>query len=217
MPWPVTHVLIAELYYEPYFSHLNHNEFIIGTCFADIRYPAKLPRKSTHTKGVSLSEIQSQSAFYAGLTFHSTVDDMWNSFVLHQNNHIFQEVPHDKPMIHAMKVLQDKFLYNKLADWERIAGYFEDVLPEESNFNIPGSMLQRWHRILAHYFSKPTNINDLDMLSISLPLDLVAKIGEYYLAYQNNPTLTAVLDDFYAHAKQLCQESRGSIETIKEG
>jgi hypothetical protein len=55
------------------------------------------------------------------------------------------------------------------------------------------------------------------MLNISLPLDLVAEIGEYYLAYQNNPTLIAVLNDFYAHAQELCQESSESIENIKDG
>lgn len=217
MPWPVTHILTAEIFYDRFFSHLDHREFIIGTCFPDIRYPARLPRKSTHFKHLTLSEIQSASAFQAGLLFHSYVDEIWNGFVLHQNSHIFTEVPHDKPIIHAMKALQDKFLYSKLSDWEKIAGYFEDVLPEEGNFNVPRSMLQRWHRILAYYFSKPPNINDLDMLKISLPLNLVAEIGEYYLAYQNNPTLIAVLNDFYAHAQELCQESRESIENIKDG
>jgi hypothetical protein len=76
MPWPVTHILTAEIYYNGFFSHLDHKAFIIGTCFPDIRYPARLDRKSTHIKHLPLSDIQSQPAFRAGLLFHSYVDEM---------------------------------------------------------------------------------------------------------------------------------------------
>jgi len=48
MPWPATHILIAEKVYDQYFSHLDRKDFLLGTSFPDIRYPAKLNRHQTH-------------------------------------------------------------------------------------------------------------------------------------------------------------------------
>ena len=200
MPWPVTHILIAELYYDPFFSHLDHKKFIIGTCFPDIRYPARLPRRSTHFKHLSLVEIQSKSAFQAGLTFHSYVDEMWNGFVLNKNHPVFNQIPDDKAMIHTMKVLQDKCLYEKSTSWVHIADYFGDSLPEEEDFGASEEMIKRWHQMLGDYLIKPANIDDLDMLSISLEPDLIDKIEKYYLAYQEHQSLNQILLDFYDQA-----------------
>ena len=206
MPWPVTHILTAESYYDPFFSHLDHKAFIIGTCFPDIRYPAKLGRHSTHPKNLSLSEIQEHSAFTAGLSFHSFVDEMWNAFVLRDNHHIFGVIPHDKPMIHTMKVLQDKYLYKKSNDWSKIAYYFEGILPEENDFGVSKEMVGRWHQMLADYLRKPPNIDDLDMLSISLDLTMINKIEEYYRAFNDHNALKRVLLKFYDQVLHLHQK-----------
>ena len=214
MPWPVTHVLTAEIFYDGFFSHLDHKEFIIGTCFPDIRYPARLDRKSTHIKHLSLSDIQSQSPFRAGLLFHSYVDEMWNTLVLHKNAQIFNEIPHDKPMIHTMKVLQDKCLYYRLEDWSRIADYFKVTLPEERTFGASEGMIQRWHDILANYLRKPPNIDDLDMLSISLIPEMIEKIREYYLDYQDNQRLNQVLSDFYDQVIGFYQEEKETASLV---
>ena len=208
MPWPVTHILTAELYYEPFFSHLDHRKFIIGTCYPDIRYPAGLPRKSTHIKDLSLSEIQSKSAFHAGLSFHSMIDEMWNAYVLHKNGHIFTEIPHNRPMIHAMKVLQDKYLYKYLEKRSQMASYFEDPLPEESAFGVNKEMIERWHHMLTNYLSKPPSVDDLAMLSISLKPDIVNKIEEYFIAYQDNQRLKRVLLAFYNHIGHFDQKMK---------
>ncbi len=200
MPWPITHILMAEIYYDPIFSNLDHRKFIIGTCFPDIRYPAGLPRKSTHIKHLSLSEIQSQSAFQAGLSFHSFVDEMWNAFILHKNHHRFDDIPIDEPMIHTMKILQDKCLYKKSTEWEQITDYFIDTVGEESVFGASKELIEQWHQMLRHYLRKPPNIKDLDMLSISLTPDLIAKIEAYYLDYQDHQGLNRILLDFYEQA-----------------
>lgn len=125
------------------------------------------------------------------------------------------EVPHGKPMIYAITVLQDRLLSCKLVDWKRISEYFKDVLPEVGSLNVPEGMIERWHRVRAYYLCKTPNISDLDMLSISLPLELAAKVGEYYLAYKNNQTLNAVLQNFYARIGHLYDESLTSNNTNK--
>jgi len=215
MPWPVTHVLTAEIFYDGFFSHLDHKEFIIGTCFPDIRYPARLNRKSTHIKHLPLSDIQSQSAFQAGLLFHSYVDEMWNVIILHDNTQIFEEIPHDQPMIHTMKVLQDKYLYDCMKGWDRIADYFSEPLPEENTFGASEDMIQRWHNLLADYLRKPPVFEDLDMLSISLHPEMIAEIRTYYLAFEKSQRLNQVLSGYYDRAVAFCRKEKDAHSLVK--
>ena len=207
MPWPVTHVLIAEKFYPRYFKHLNRKEFILGNCFPDIRYPARIERDRTHIKNIPLSTIQSATAFRAGVLFHSMVDGLWNKHVHHHAERLFSELPHDQPMIHTAKILQDKFIYAKSDHWDQIAASFSTILPEEHTYGASEAMVERWHAMLAHYLSKPPELKDLNMLALSLAPDMLDKISEYCLAYQENPTLKDIMVRFYEHVETLIVDS----------
>lgn len=203
MPWPVTHILVAEKLYEQHFSHLDWKKFILGNCFPDIRYPAKINRKRTHFKDIPLEEIQSQSSFHAGVLFHSMVDHFWNLHVREHRQGLFLEIPHNQPMIHTMKILQDRYLYTKENGWREIAGFFDVILPEEGTFNASDEMVQRWHSLLANYLVKPPTIDDLDMLKMSLSASLVGEIRTYYRQYQENALLMDIMKDFYGAVDRL--------------
>ncbi len=203
MPWPATHILIAEKVFDTLFSHLDKKAFIIGTCFPDIRYPARIERGQTHLKNLSLTTIQAQPAFQAGLSFHSMVDGVWNGYVQAFSDTLFSVVPHDRAMLHVLKVLQDKYLYPMYGRWEQVTAYFETVLPEERSFGIDDVMLHRWHEMLAYYLQNPPSKDDLQMLSISLPGELVKKICHYYQEYENHPTLQPIMTGFYTDFESL--------------
>ena len=68
-------------------------------------------------------------------------------------------------------------------------------------------MVAQWHEMLAYYLSKPPNIDDLEMLHISLPTELIGEIRAYYLAYRDNPTLEMSMIDFYDQIEPLIQHS----------
>jgi len=197
MPWPVTHILIADKVYDRYFSHLVHKEFILGTCFPDIRYPAKIERERTHINHILLTQIQNQSPFRAGLLFHSLVDGFWNAYIRKHSDLLFSVIPYNRIMFHTMKILQDGYLYSMLRDWNEIVAYFITILPEELEFGASEDMVQRWHEMLAHYLSKPPDQDDLQMLSLSLPPNSVIEINKYYSAYQNDPALSQIMVAFY--------------------
>jgi hypothetical protein len=203
MPWPATHILIAEKVFDRCFNHLNRKAFILGTCFPDIRYPAKIDRNKTHIKNIPLSTIQTQSAFRAGLLFHSYVDNLWNGFIRSYSEEVFSVVPHNRPMFHTMKILQDQLLYARFKEWPRVVTYFETILPEEKTFGAQETIIQCWHDMLSHYLSKPTNENDLEMLSLSLPPELVQTIRTYYQNYQSQPLLSQILTEFYFQVNDL--------------
>ena len=208
MPWPATHILIVEKVFTRYFSHLDRKEFILGTSFPDIRYPADIDRDLTHFNGISLSKIVAQPAFKAGLYFHSFVDEIWNTFIRAHETRLFPEIPHDRAMFHTMKILQDRYLFDRLDDWQAIVNYFDSVLPIESQFTASQEMVQRWHTVLARYLSKPPDIGDLAMLRLSLSAELVKKIAVYYRHYQDNQTLKDVMTAFYEQAESLIETAQ---------
>ncbi len=208
MPWPATHILVADKIFDRYFGHLDRKAFMLGTCFPDIRYPAKIDRTLTHIKHIPLSDIRKQSAFRAGLLFHSFVDGVWNTYIRQHRDGLFAVVPHNRPMFHAMKALQDRFLYPLYDDWGRISAYFKTILPEERTFGASDEMVQRWHAMQASYLSKSPCVEDLEMLSLSLPADLVDEIRGYYQCYLDQPLLIDLMTSFYTEAGRLISQYR---------
>jgi hypothetical protein len=203
MPWPVTHILVAESLYNPYFNHLDHQQFILGNAFPDIRYPAKIDRHLTHFEVTPLEEMQSQSAFRAGVLFHSVVDHFWNAILLKDNETLFASVPHNSVMIHTMKVLQDGFLYENGNHWNKISGYFDDIFQEELAYGADEPMVNRWHLVLGNYLRKPPQFTDLEMLKASLPSRVVEQIRTTYQEFSTHPILKSQLIHFYQQARDL--------------
>jgi len=213
MPWPATHILIAEKVFDTFFSHLEKKAFIIGTCFPDIRYPARIEREQTHLKNLSLKVIQAKPAFQAGLSFHSMVDGVWNGYVQLHSETLFSVAPHNRAMLHVLKILQDQYLYPFYDRWDQVTTYFGNVLPEERSFEIDEEMLQKWHEMLVYYLQKPPSKADLQMLSISLPGDLINKINHYYQIYENHPTIQHIMTEFYTDFESLLSENeRGDTD-----
>lgn len=192
MPWPATHILIAEEYHDLYFKHLDHKNFIIGTSFPDIRYPANLKRGHTHFDQPTITEIQSENAFQAGMLFHSLVDNLWNE-EFWQQSYLANRIPHNPAMMHTLKILQDVFIYDRMEGWDQISDIFTKTIPEESLYGVPASMVIRWHRVLSQYLSKPPQFEDINMLELSLLSEVVDKIREYYQEYHSDPSLKAAL------------------------
>lgn len=197
MPWPATHILVAHKLHSQYFNDHDLETFIIGTCFPDIRYPGRVDRNKTHIKHLSLCEIQAAPSFFAGLYFHSLVDHLWNIHLQDHKDQVFQRFPHNTPIIHTMKILQDVSLYKKLSDWEPIWHYFETILPQELQFGVSEGMVRLWHTTLSTYLRKPPDISDLEMLRMSLPGEMVEQIGKYYTTYRDDPFLKRFLRAFY--------------------
>jgi hypothetical protein len=199
MPWPVTHILIAEALYDSRFSHLDFHGFILGTSFPDIRYPAKVDRGLTHLVVEDIAAIQGQISFRAGMMLHHFVDKLWNQFFLEDHRDLFERIPYDRSMIHTMKILQDRYLYIYGNHWGKISEMFNKTCEEEFQIGISGALIEDWHQMLKHYLVKPPQIEDINMLYRSLTAELVTAIQEYYIQYQNNQHLIKRLYQFYEH------------------
>lgn len=201
MPWPATHVLVAETAYPLFFKHLDHQAFIIGTCYPDIRYPAQIERDLTHIHNVTIEEMQTQTGFRAGLLFHTYVDDYWNDYIGQYKARLYNIVPKHRPTFHTLKILQDLYLYDKLDHWDAIVSEVDVILPEELTFGASEQAVKDWHAMLRHYLSKPPQKSDLEMLSLTLPPDMVEDIHVYYTSFQGVTFLDNLLIQFYPEIK----------------
>jgi hypothetical protein len=201
MPWPATHVLVAETAFPLYFNHLDHQAFIIGTCYPDIRYPAQIDRDLTHIHAVPLEDMQTQTSFRAGLLFHTYVDDYWNAYIAQFREQLFSIVPKHRPTFHTLKILQDRYLYEQLEDWTTIIAELGTILPEELTFGASEQAVEDWHTMLQHYLAKPPQKSDLEMLSLTLPPDMVEDIHAFYTSFQGVSFLDQLLVQFYPEIK----------------
>lgn len=192
MPWPAAHILIAEEFLDTSHSCLDRKKFIIGTSFPDIRYPAKLERGQTHFGQPTIHKILSEDAFKAGMLFHSLVDSLWN-IEFHHQAYFKTHLPHNPAMMHTLKILQDIYVYDRLKKWGQISGYFKETIPEEDQFGAPKSMVKRWHQVMSNYLEKPPNFEDINMLEMSLPPEMVGEIRSYYQVYHNDSSLSETL------------------------
>ncbi len=196
MPWPAVHILIANEFLNSSSKKFDRKKFIIGTSFPDIRYPAKLDRGQTHFSQPTVQEILSEDGFKAGLLFHSLVDSLWN-IEFHHQAYLKTQIPHNPAMMHTLKILQDVFVYNRLDNWESISGYFKETIPEEDQYGSPKSMVKRWHQVISHYLNKPPQFEDINMLEMSLPAEMVEEIRSYYQTYHGDPSLKEALNHHF--------------------
>jgi len=170
MAAPITHIVLTEKVFDKHFSDKNRKDFCIGTVFSDIRHLKVVDRKRTHSplQEVSLKDvIQEKNSFTAGLKFHSLVDDFRERFI--KSKDIYSLIPESKYKTPILKLLEDELNYDKVKDWNKIVTFFDDILPEELDFNIKEKNIRKWHDILQRYFSKKPNKESIEMIAIDLP------------------------------------------------
>jgi hypothetical protein len=201
MPWPATHILTAETAYPAHFSHLEHADFVLGTVFPDIRYPAKIDRDLTHVHEVTLGEMGQQSPFRAGLLFHTYVDDFWNQYIRNYAGELFAVIPHTRPAFHALKILQDIYLYNEFDRWAEVVVWLDTILPEELTFGASEDLVRHWHKMLQSLLTHPPEENDLSMLTLSLSIEMVNEIRTLLAQFRELPLVEKVLRGFYPKIK----------------
>lgn len=165
MAAPITHIVLANTVFEKYFAKMTKEDFFVGTSFPDIRYLDVIERNKTHFPDVNIAALQQLSAFDAGLKFHSLVDKMREDFMI--SHKVYSLVPESTFITQALKFFEDQVLYEKYADWQNVAKYFEKVREEEMNYGVKAEDIQRWHRFLESYFlHQPNERNIRDFVTL---------------------------------------------------
>lgn len=183
MATPITHIVLSEKVFDKYFSEFARKEFFIGTSFPDIRYLGVITRDKTHFEGATLSNIQNEKAFRAGLYFHTLLDNIRENYIIRAN--AYSLIPDFKHNVQTLKLFEDEILYEKINDWSEISLYLNEILPEELSFPVKKEDIINWHEMLKNYFlQKPNretrktffrkiNFSDQDIEEIEKNIDIM--------------------------------------------
>jgi len=150
MAAPIGHIYLALQLLNGPLKDVNHQEFLIGTSFPDIRYPAHLPREKTHWPNIELEMIfMEKSPFKQGVLFHSFVDQKREIYMREQQIEcLLPSLPH---LNGILKGLEDQLLYPKIND-KKFIRLFDEIIIQELEIVKNKKIIEEWHTQLQNYF-----------------------------------------------------------------
>lgn len=211
MPAALIHVALALIALNGPFSYVDKKDFIVGTSFPDIRYPAGLPRNKTHVNPVVWGRNPlCQTSFQAGYLFHSWVDLIFEDYMEQTGlpTTLAAELPRTGPTVsyalQTLKILADKALYPEIAsDLQEIPAYFKKIHPEETAFGVERALLREWHNKLARYTAGTCFDPHGDFCLAKSNNAIRAKIAAALAVMANQGALVErVAHDFYRFARE---------------
>jgi hypothetical protein len=204
MAAPATHILLLKKVQEKYFSDKDSAALIVGTSFPDIRYLEVIERDQTHHPISTLNEVLDVSAFNTGVRFHSLVDHVREDYM--KKSDIYSFFDSSAYISQAIKVYEDKVLYERIEDWGEIVNMFDVIYTAEESFGIKRVDLRRWHELLQEYLSRPTS-NDqirpfIDSFGREGMSDEVIRVLQ---TIKNESRVKEIVINFYEHFETLIQ------------
>lgn len=197
MASPITHIVLADKVFNEFFPNKNRKDFFIGTVFPDIRYLGCIEREKTHSLQISLKEVQNEeNSFIAGFKFHSLVDIINTNFIysgLFANSY--------SKYYAAVDFVEEELFYNKINDWNEIIIFFEDILPEEKQFNTNTreKSIRKWHHIIKCNFSQIPNNESRKKLAraVNFSEDIIFKILKTTEELKKDEKTIEAIERFY--------------------
>ncbi|MBI3954452.1 hypothetical protein HY333_00230 [Candidatus Collierbacteria bacterium] len=131
----------------------DERKYFIGTLFPDIRYLGVIDRASTHVNAPSNDELKNiEGDFQLGMYAHSLVD--YERERVLEKMGIYSLVDKTKPLIYAMKFIEDEITFDLISDWDKYIVYLDEVLEEEIEL-VPADSARQWHGLLRSFFQRP--------------------------------------------------------------
>lgn len=197
MPAPITHIALTDKIYQDVFKDKNKERFFVGTCFPDIRYATDVSREETHFKDPNLEQIKKDGPFWAGLKFHSYLDQKWDQYMT--KGKLFEQVPDLDQATRAVKLLQDQLLYDKVDDWSQYLKYLNRVVEDQAIFNLQKSEIIDWQKTLQRYFSNYPSESAISNFVIYLGFSNseIARIVKLIREMKQNKEIIKIFDKYY--------------------
>jgi hypothetical protein len=142
--------------------------FWTGTLFPDIRHLGITSRRQTHTGDLSLDKLVGENDFETGMRVHAWIDETRNKF-LEQSN-MKELLPWHPFVPHALKLVEDEWLYEHFDDWNLIHRALNKVYEDEIQLVQSKDHIIRWHEILQSYFKKKPDNGSRYKLSMDIGL-----------------------------------------------
>ncbi len=152
---PITQAFLTDHFFRlvPKYSDDEKNAFRAGSLFSDIYLLGKISKEEVTFPGTTLEDILSEpSPFFAGMKFHSLVNEARDAFVQSGN---YEELLAPLNIAHPavyLKFLEDQIIFPSVekTHWKKVAN---QIYSEERQFGLDEEVLQRWHYLLDLSFS----------------------------------------------------------------
>src|SRR3989339_2061584 len=205
MAFPITHIVLAEKVFDKFFKDKNKKEFFVGTLFPDIRYLKSIKREETHFRGLFFADLEKETAFNAGLKFHSLVDQVREMFL--EKNNVFSLCPKSSQIKYSLKALEDEIFHPYLETWPEYAGYLTEVLPEETAFGVEEKTVKKWHTLIREYLLEPPSEQSRqELLGLGFPNETVREINETVAKIKTDEKVTGILKKMYRNFETLLEK-----------
>ena len=169
MAGPIAHIICAfSLLQSGALQVIDEKAFIIGTVFPDIRYLNVIDREKTHKDNVQWEDvISASSSFEKGMLLHSLLDRVRIVHFEQPNEEIIPHIPMMRSQL--LKFYEDRLIYNGLDNWNKIIEYFDEIIPEEKEWDISEKALKQWHRFIQGYCAQQPTPGSLFSCMRQLP------------------------------------------------
>lgn len=203
-----THIALTEKVFTKLFTDYDKPGFIVGTSFPDIRYLNVVEREQTHLSNITLEDIKNEpNSFMAGFKFHSLVDEVRERFIVSKG--VYDLLPSSRLTTQALKIYEDRLLFNKINGQEEVAKYFDRILPEELEFDVPEIKISEWHQIIQKWLVSNAQSHDVELVMSKLGFDgdstnEVLRTVEYM---EDVPLIKETSDRLYDEIEVLIQKT----------
>ena len=203
MATPITHIALTEKIFDKFFKDKKRKNFFIGTCFPDIRYLNVIDRNKTHYNDLTISDIEEDESFLAGVKFHSILDQARQKFIL--SNDIYSLCPESKYIAQSLKFLEDGIFYKHVKDWGVYINYLNEILPIEKSYGIALENLVKWHTLLQNYFQNqpnPKSVVDFT-IGVGASKEIAYEINKNITMMRSNKKIIDILKNLYKNFDSL--------------
>lgn len=175
----------------------------IGTLFPDIRHQGIISRHRTHAAGVTLQTLTGATDFATGMRVHSWVDSTRQRFLSELN--IKELLPWHPFVPHALKLLEDEFLYDGFDDWDFVSRQLNKVYEDELYFVAERDRIHAWHTVLQEYFAHaPTDLSRYKLsLAIGLSEQSAEEVNSVVARLRDHEESRALIERFLHHLEYL--------------
>jgi len=221
MAAPVGHLYLAIQILSGPLCEVKERDFLIGTLFPDIRYPAQIARELTHKSHVTWQEIiNEKDPFMQGILFHSFVDEKREEYI--RKNGLYNLLPKLPHASSCLKGTEDILLLKKIKD-NKVIRYLDEILEHEKHLVSNESIIKDWHTALQNYFFYgPTPQTIRPLIRDSIPelgkLKAIAEIGASYgfkfetYVISLDQNLTNSIMKFYENFEQLFLKNVATLD-----
>ncbi len=205
MATPIVHVVLTDKIFNKFFINRNKKDFFIGTSFPDIRYLRIIKREKTHFENVKMKDIEKENDFTAGLKFHSILDQIREDFIV--KNNAYDLFPNSKLSTLALKLAEDRILYNNTQDWQEYIDYLNEVLVDEINFGLKADDIKKWHELLQQLFSHSPNRQSIQDFASEIFFSNhdINELDKMATQLSANKKLIKIIKNLYANFETLTQ------------